>query len=96
MRSEPAAGALTAAVPARERPASDLRRAVLGCVLALVAVAVGPYVLPPFMVNSLIRAFLYAAAALTVDLLWGYTGILTFGQSASAGIDRKSSWSIGK
>ena len=86
MRSEPSAGALTAAVPARERPATDLRRAVLGCVLALVAVAVGPYVLPPFMVNSLIRAFLYAAAALTVDLLWGYTGILTFGQSAYFGI----------
>jgi branched-chain amino acid transport system permease protein len=86
VRSEPAASTLTAAVPARERPATDLRRAILGCVLALVAVAIGPYVLPPFMVNSLIRAFLYAVAALTVDLLWGYTGILTFGQSAYFGI----------
>lgn len=38
------------------------------------------------MVNSLIRAFLYAAVALTVDILWGYTGILTFGQSAFFGI----------
>ena len=38
------------------------------------------------MVNNLIRAFLYAAVALTVDVLWGYTGILTFGQSAFFGI----------
>jgi len=53
---------------------------------ALVLVAVGPYVLPDFMVNNLIRAFLYAAVALTVDILWGYTGILTFGQSAFFGI----------
>src|SRR5262249_42323427 len=32
------------------------------------------------------RAFLYASVALTVDILWGYTGILTFGQSAFFGI----------
>src|SRR5690349_25032343 len=53
---------------------------------ALLLIAVGPYVLPDFMVNNLIRAFLYAATALTVDILWGYTGILTFGQSAFFGI----------
>jgi branched-chain amino acid transport system permease protein len=51
-----------------------------------VVIAVGPFVLPTYMVNSLIRAFLYAAVALTVDILWGYTGILTFGQSAFFGI----------
>jgi len=55
-------------------------------IVALVLVAVGPWVLPTYMVNGLIRAFLYAAVALTVDLLWGYTGILTFGQSAFFGI----------
>ncbi len=38
------------------------------------------------MVNTLVRAFFYAAVALTVDILWGYTGILTFGQSAFFGI----------
>jgi branched-chain amino acid transport system permease protein len=42
--------------------------------------------MPTFLVNNLIRAFLYAAVALTVDLLWGYTGVLTFGQSAFFGI----------
>jgi hypothetical protein len=33
-----------------------------------------------------VRSFLYAATALTVDILWGYTGILTFGQAAFFGI----------
>ncbi len=55
-------------------------------VAAIVVLAAGPYVLPPFMVNTLVRTFFYAAVALTVDLLWGYTGVLTFGQSAFFGI----------
>jgi branched-chain amino acid transport system permease protein len=59
---------------------------VLYCGIGLLLIAVGPYGLPTYMVNSLIRAFLYAAVALTVDILWGYTGILTFGQSAFFGI----------
>jgi branched-chain amino acid transport system permease protein len=54
--------------------------------LSLLLVLVGPEVLPTYLVNNLIRAFLYAAVAITVDLLWGYTGILTFGQSAFFGI----------
>jgi len=65
---------------------ASLRTLIIVCIVALVLVAVGPYVLPTYMVNSLIRAFLYAAVALTVDILWGYTGILTFGQSAFFGI----------
>ncbi|OLB08155.1 MAG: hypothetical protein AUH14_01805 [Candidatus Rokubacteria bacterium 13_2_20CM_69_15_1] len=32
------------------------------------------------------QAFFFAIAAITVDLLWGYTGILTFGQSAFFGV----------
>jgi branched-chain amino acid transport system permease protein len=55
-------------------------------VAALAVIAVCSIALPTFLVNNLIRAFLYAALALTVDLLWGYTGILTFGQSAFFGI----------
>jgi branched-chain amino acid transport system permease protein len=55
-------------------------------VLALLAVGVAPYVLDTYTVNIMIRALLYAALALTVDILWGYTGILTFGQSAFFGI----------
>jgi branched-chain amino acid transport system permease protein len=68
------------------RMRNDLRLlAILGGV-ALLLVIVGPYVLPTYLVNNLIRAFLYASVALTVDILWGYTGILTFGQSAFFGI----------
>jgi branched-chain amino acid transport system permease protein len=53
---------------------------------ALLALGLAPYILDAYAVNILVRSFLYAAAALTVDLLWGYTGILTFGQSAFFGI----------
>ena len=70
----------------RRRGRADLRTLGIFCAIALLVIAVGPYVLPTYMVNSLIRAFLYAAVALTVDVLWGYTGILTFGQSAFFGI----------
>ena len=65
---------------------TNLRTLAIVCGIALLLIAVGPYVLPTYMVNSLIRAFLYAVVALTVDILWGYTGILTFGQSAFFGI----------
>lgn len=64
----------------------QVRRVVLFTAFGLLVVAVGPYLLPAYTVNILIRAFLYAAVALTVDILWGYTGILTFGQSAFFGI----------
>ena len=54
--------------------------------IAVAFVAIGPKVLDRYTVNILIRSFLYAIAVLTVDVLWGYTGILTFGQSAFFGI----------
>lgn len=54
---------------------------LLVALAALVAVAVGPFLLDTYSVNVLTRSLLYAAVALTVDLLWGFLGILTFGQS---------------
>ena len=74
------------------RAASDRhRRSELGAVLkagavALLLLGVAPFFLDTYIVNILIRALLLAALALTVDLLWGYTGVLTFGQSAFFGI----------
>ena len=56
------------------------------CVAAIIA---GPYLLDAYTVNILVRSFLYAATALTVDILWGYAGILTFGQAAFFGIGAK-------
>ena len=50
------------------------------------AIVLGPWVLPEFAQNTLVRSCLYAVVAITVDLLWGYTGILTFGQATFFGI----------
>lgn len=65
------------------------RRAVLVALVsagALACIAVGPLLLDTYLVNILIRAFFVAIVALTVDVLWGHTGILTFGQSAFFGM----------
>ena len=68
-------------------PALQQRRSRLLPILAvplacLALVGVAPYLLDTYSVNVLTRSLLYACVALTVDLLWGYMGILTFGQSA--------------
>lgn len=68
------------------RRRSDFTLVLAFSIAALVLIGVGPYLLPDFLVNYLVRAFLYAVVALTVDILWGYTGILTFGQSAFFGV----------
>jgi len=46
------------------------------------AVLAAPFVLDTYSVNVLTRSLLLAVAAVTVDLLWGYTGILSFAQAA--------------
>ncbi len=51
-----------------------------------IALLVSPMVLGEYAQQILSQAFFFAIAAVTVDLLWGYTGILTFGQSAFFGI----------
>ena len=42
----------------------------------------GPWLFDTYLLNVLIKALFFAVAAVTVDILWGYTGYLTFGQSA--------------
>ena len=54
--------------------------------IVLAAIVLGPLVLPEFAQNTLVRSCLYAIVAITVDILWGYTGILTFGQATFFGI----------
>ena len=56
---------------------------LFGASLAVVLVA--PWLLDTYTLNILIRALFFAMLALTVDVLWGYTGYLTFGQSAFFG-----------
>ena len=55
-----------------------------GLLAALLAAS--PLVLGEYAQQIFSQAFFFAIAAVTVDLLWGYTGILTFGQSAFFGV----------
>jgi len=57
---------------------------VLG-IAALLLVLIGPMFLGRFAINVLTRSMIFAILAVTVDLLWGFTGILTFGQAAFFG-----------
>jgi branched-chain amino acid transport system permease protein len=60
---------------------------IFGTSVLLVAfLLASPVVFGEYAQQILSQAFFFAIAAITVDLLWGYTGILTFGQSAFFGI----------
>ena len=72
--------ALRAGLP---RPLLRIAVAALG---AAAVIMVGPWLLDTYTINILVRAFFVAIAALTVDVLWGVSGTLTFGQSAFFGI----------
>ncbi len=71
-----------------ERGRARLSRAAPFVVAGLAAVAlwIAPLVLDTFAVNVLTRSMIYAVLAVTVDLLWGFAGILTFGQAAFFGV----------
>ncbi|MDU1248749.1 MAG: hypothetical protein E6974_11355, partial [Veillonella sp.] len=49
-------------------------------------IIIAPLLLDTYLVNILVRACFVAIAAITVDIMWGYCGTLTFGQSAFFGI----------
>ncbi|WP_425551592.1 ABC transporter permease subunit [Achromobacter dolens] len=55
----------------------------IACLALTVA---GPWLFDTYLLNVLIKALFFAVAAVTVDILWGYTGYLTFGQSAFFGV----------
>lgn len=63
-----------------------LRLIPLPALLYLLLVGIGPFIFDMYLVNILIKSFFFAIAVITVDILWGYTGYLTFGQSAFFGI----------
>ena len=70
----------------RRRPHRHWITAVAAGAVAAALMPVLPSVLDTYTVNILVRSFTYAAATLTVDILWGCCGILTFGQAAFFGI----------
>lgn len=80
----PAAARASATAPSRPR----LSRAApfVAAILAALALWVAPAFLDTFAVNVLTRSMIYAVLAVTVDLLWGFAGILTFGQAAFFGV----------
>jgi len=49
-------------------------------VLIVVAAVALPAVLPPFRLNLLGRFLSLGIVALGIDLIWGYTGLLSLGQ----------------
>jgi branched-chain amino acid transport system permease protein len=62
-------------------------RGLIGLLLAAgIVLAAGPWLLDAYLLNILVKAFFFAIVAVTVDVLWGYTGYLTFGQSAFFGL----------
>ena len=63
-----------------------LVRVGIPAVVAMVLVVAGPWILDTYTLNILVRALFVAIAAITVDVLWGFSGTLTFGQSAFFGI----------
>ena len=72
---------------AASRTGSSVRLWMAAPALLIVgSILVAPLLLDTYMVNILIRAFFVAIAAITVDIVWGYCGTLTFGQSAFFGI----------
>lgn len=80
------AEAIANAASAPRARAPGQGRLVVMLVAVVAAILVGPWVLPEFAQNTLVRSCLYAVVAITVDLLWGYAGILTFGQATFFGI----------
>ncbi len=64
----------------------SLRSVLLFISCGLLLLAAGPWLFDTYLQNILIKAYFMAIVAMTVDILWGYTGYLTFGQSAFFGI----------
>ncbi|MBZ9765032.1 ATP-binding cassette domain-containing protein [Mesorhizobium sp. CA8] len=59
-----------------------LTKVVFAASIVLIGVGAAPFFMDAYSVNVLVRSMIYAAMALSVDILWGYLGVLTFGQSA--------------
>jgi len=81
---------LTSTLPAGTSQRRSASQAIgvlaLPWLVAIALVVAGPWILDAYTVNILIRAFFVATVALTVDVLWGHSGYLTFGQSAFFGL----------
>lgn len=82
----PESSATAIGVPFTRSRARDIGLLGVPWLFAAIMVIMGPWFLDAYIINLLIRAFFVATVALTVDVLWGYSGYLTFGQSAFFGL----------
>nr|WP_206118600.1 ATP-binding cassette domain-containing protein [Rhizobium laguerreae] len=73
-------------MPVRDRQKLRLVLLLALALTALLLIVFGPMFLGRFSLNVLTRSMIYAMLTITVDLLWGYTGVLTFGQAAFFGV----------
>jgi len=55
----------------------SLRGLAMIGVLGILLIAAGPFLFGSYLLNVLIQAFFFSIVAVTVDILWGYTGYLT-------------------
>lgn len=62
----------------------DAKKILLG--IGLLVLLAGPAIFTGYYVGLLVIAFIYAMFAISVDLVWGYAGILTFGHAAFYGL----------
>jgi branched-chain amino acid transport system permease protein len=67
-------------------PDRSLQRLLSVGMAGALLIAAGPWLFDAYLLNILIKAFFFSIVAISVDVLWGYTGYLTFGQSAFFGI----------
>ncbi|MFP3612547.1 branched-chain amino acid ABC transporter ATP-binding protein/permease [Paraburkholderia sp. SIMBA_050] len=72
--------------PVRDRRNAQGRGLVVLGGIGVLLMAAGPWLFGSYLLNVLIQAFFFSIVAVTVDILWGYTGYLTFGQSAFFGL----------
>jgi urea transport system permease protein len=68
----------------REARTGPSRYIITAVLFALLFAA--PFILPEFRLNLLARFLTYAIVALGLDLLWGYTGILSLGHGVYFGL----------
>ena len=71
---------------AAEQPRTRLSEWGFYVVVALVFLVVLPQALSPFQINLLGKFLTYAIVALGLDLIWGYTGMLSLGQGLFFGL----------
>lgn len=87
MTAETTAGALGAPAPSMEsRGMGVLRSAIVPVLLVVLLGVVAPMVLSEFRLNLLGKLLCYAILAIGLDLIWGYTGMLSLGHGVWFGL----------